>query len=251
MALRTRPGRPRTSATPAPDPVSAAAEVASRLAARYLASYRHLASNPLGRIAVWLALAQLWLFLLVNLWMMFHMGWYYIAHAQAPGMLYDFKIFYGAIFDWHACGSLYHVVAHLPFARAVDPNNNPPMAELAFVPLAHLPLVFAGGLFEAVGLAGFGLAITLLWRTFRAPRSWHLCGTALTLVVTGHPMRDALYLSNWALVIAALDVLAWWCLRTGRDRWAGVVLGCDCALKWQPGLLLLYCLATRRWANVR
>jgi hypothetical protein len=59
-----------------------------------------------------------------------------------------------------------------------------------------------------------------------------------------------LYLVNLGQVsqlIAFAFFLAWWALRRGRPRLAGVALGAACTLKLFPAILVLWLVLTRRW----
>ena len=174
-----------------------------------------------------------------------------IVHAPHTDALWDFKLFYSGVLDFFTGGSRYKPSAALPCPRtSTSPNNNSPVGSLIFLPLSRLPLPLAAALWEGGSLILLLLAITYIWREVAPPRQWRWRIVLLAGIYVSFPVVDALSLGTWGMLIAFLDVLAWYYIRKGAQRRAGILLGVALVLRWQPLTLLLYMIMQRRWRVV-
>ncbi len=174
-----------------------------------------------------------------------------ISGAPHSMALWDFKIFYSGDLDFFAGGSLYRPAAVLPFPRiSLSPNNNSPVGALIFLPFSRLPLPVAALVWESGSLLLLLVALGYMGRIIGYPRQWWRRALLLVCVYASFPITDALWLGTWGMVIAALEIMAWYCARQGAQRRAGIFLGIALALRWQPLVLLLYIIAQRRWRVV-
>ena len=129
-------------------------------------------------------------------------------------------------------------------------NAHPPPAVALFLPLTWLPypIVTFGWTLASVGL--LWLVTIRLIQALALPVDglWRWLG--LCLLVSWYPVWQHLHVGQWTIPLFALIVAAWLCLRTGRDGWAGVLIGLAILLKIYPVLLLGYPLLARRWRAI-
>jgi len=174
-----------------------------------------------------------------------------IIGASHSIALWDFKLFYSGDLDFFAGGSLYKPAAALSFPRiSISSNNNSPVGALIFLPFSRLPLPAAALVWEMGSLLLLLVALRYMGRILGYPRQRWQRALLLVCVYASFPITDALWLGTWGLVIAALDIMAWYCVRQGAPRRAGIFLGLALALRWQPLVILLYMIAQRRWRVV-
>lgn len=174
-----------------------------------------------------------------------------ISGAPHSIALWDFKLFYSGDLDFFAGGSLYRPAAVLPFPRIpISSNNNSPVGALVFLPFSRLPLPVAALVWESGSLLLLLVALGYMGRILGCPRQWWRRTLLLVCVYASFPITDALWLGTWGMVIAALDIMAWYCARRGAQRRAGLFLGVALALRWQPLVILFYMIVQRRWRVV-
>jgi alpha-1,2-mannosyltransferase len=129
-------------------------------------------------------------------------------------------------------------------------NAHPPPAVALFVPLTWLPYpaVTLGWTLASVGLLWLGTVRLIQTLALPVDGLWRWLG--LCLLVSWYPVWQHLHVGQWTIPLFALIVAAWLCLRTGRDGWAGVLIGLAILFKIYPVLLLGYLLLARRWRAV-
>ena len=128
---------------------------------------------------------------------------------------------------------------------------HPPLLILLHVP--PTALFSARGAALAADLLSLALYVVMLWLLCRAVLSGIDTRMVLLLAVAGlgwSPIVDTLRQGQSGLVIAAVLVSAWYCLRSDRPVAAGVFVGLAVCLKLYPGLLLVYLAARLRRALV-
>ncbi len=204
------------------------------------------------RLIKFLGLVFLWIILgTVFLLYTFHIIFWVTLSLPDWTRLYDFKVFYAGSRDFLFSGSLYHSSSvPLPYDRQPDLNNLSPPGALLFLPFSLLPFRLGAALWIVFSLALLYWGISFFWRVFPLPAEWHWRAVLLLFVFISFPVGDTLQLGTWGLVIAFLDFGAWYYARRGANKRAGILLGLAINLRWQPALLFLFFLVTRRWKVV-
>lgn len=140
----------------------------------------------------------------------------------------------------------------------VDPSGDPP--SYLYPPLLALVFTLLGPYHVAWWIwVGFSLlcwvgALALALTELRAPlsarlgeRGWPLLAAALLVFP---PLSAHFIWGQVGLLILICLTGSWWCLRRGREGWAGALLGLAIAVKLYPALIALPLLAGRRWRAV-
>ncbi len=123
----------------------------------------------------------------------------------------------------------------------------PPFAAVVFAPLAELPAVVTGLIWELATVAALAVAcvISLGLAGYQPQRL-----VVLAMVAAGfllEPVYHTLYLGQvnvFLLTLVLIDVS-----RMSRGRWAGVGTGLATAVKLVPGIFIVLFLVTRRWRD--
>ena len=128
-------------------------------------------------------------------------------------------------------------------------DSHPPFSVLLVLPFGLLPLRPSLETWSFVCLAAYLASGILLLRTLGWCRLW---GVALfvSLSALWNPLGVAIGTENFAQVLTFLLVLAWHLERTGKQRWAGIVLGGAALIKIWPIILFLPALKERRWNSI-
>jgi hypothetical protein len=126
---------------------------------------------------------------------------------------------------------------------------HPPMMTVLFA----LPVALVGvrGTCLAVNLLSLAAlgAVLFFLRLVLAPAMPVRVTLALAALILGwEPVIQVLREGQSGLLLSALLVLGWWCLRRGSAVWAGVAIGTATCLKLFPGLLLIYLFLRHRRA---
>lgn len=138
-------------------------------------------------------------------------------------------------------------------ARPRLPFTYPPFAAVLFVPLSHLPLRWAQGIWDlvnigAVGLLWFVSLLTLRPGLSRAEMArWSVVLAAPTAYLL-EPLRSAIWAGNVPILLAIAIVYDLRSLEEGHRRRLpqGVLLGLTAAIKLTPLIFIPYLLATRQ-----
>ena len=132
----------------------------------------------------------------------------------------------------------------------IEVNAHPPTSVLLVLPLAALSYPDATLVWNLLSLIALGASCLILIRQLRlAATPWCLIPVVTVLLVCS-PFRQQMGQGQWNLILLLLLVGVWACARSGRDVWAGVLLGLAMTIKLVPGFLLLYFLLGRRWRVV-
>lgn len=129
------------------------------------------------------------------------------------------------------------------------PFTYPPLAAIAFVPLAVLPLGLGKIVFTLVSVAALAVTLRLVLARLRpdmgARASWTVTAVAVAVALQLEPVRETISFGQINLVLMALvaaDVL------TKKPKWPrGLLIGLAAAIKLTPGAFLLLFLLQRDW----
>jgi len=192
-------------------------------------------------------------------------AWYAIGMFGRPYNFFDMRIYHGAIMWWANGGDLYAFIA----PETTLGFTYPPFAGLTMLPMAVVPMITAGWLNVAFGIAALTVVLAVLLGPIADrcgwPR-WFTVGLAVPLAVAIEPSRETLgygqvNLLLFGLIIADLVALRWRAaptphrLATGGPLrriffsgiWAGAGIGLASSIKLTPALFIVYLLITRQW----
>jgi hypothetical protein len=178
-------------------------------------------------------------------------------------ILFDLKIYHGAMVWWASGGDLYRFIA----PGMTLGYTYPPFAGLAMLPMAALSTTAAGWANFLLNLAALGFITTVLVGPVARRHGWPVwfaVGVVVPVAAATEPVRETLGFGQINLILAALVVLDLVGLRRrsraaregapqGRLRfwraggWAGAGIGLATAVKLTPALFILYLLVTRQW----
>ena len=134
----------------------------------------------------------------------------------------------------------------LPHVETVY-NGHPPTSVLLALPFVWTDYVHATQLWGWLSLGALGLSLAI----FLSEMKWSLTIEQWMLVLMGLTFWPPLWLhigyGQFGLVILLLITLAWRAARTGRDAYAGCLIGLAAAIKIFPAFLFLYFILRRRW----
>lgn len=129
-------------------------------------------------------------------------------------------------------------------------NAHPPTSILLALPFALLPYPDATLAWNLVSLLAFVVTLWLVLRTLGfEPAGW-LIFPAIVLLLIANPLRQQVNQGQLNLVLLLLLTGIWIADRSGRLRWAGLLLGAATAIKLFPGFLFLYFILRKRWTVV-
>lgn len=124
--------------------------------------------------------------------------------------------------------------------------GHPPTTAFWFLPFATLSV---NGMSTGVGIIVLGmLLVQLLIISYELalPRPLLFASTWYALTVPTPWLFWHVSLAQVSVPIAFFVVIAWYCLRHRKEVWAGASLGLAASLKFFPGVLMLFLLATGR-----
>ncbi|HEY1760235.1 MAG TPA: glycosyltransferase family 87 protein [Bryobacteraceae bacterium] len=101
---------------------------------------------------------------------------------------------------------------------------------------------------SVLSLAALGVVLFLLRQAFAPAMQGRMLLAFVAIILGWGPMISLFRQGQSGLVLSALMVLGWWCLRVKREAWAGIAIGVATCLKLYPGLLLVYFLLRHRRA---
>ena len=156
----------------------------------------------------------------------------------------DFSIWLNAARRWIHTGVLYQIktVADNPFAV----YKRPPFYILLFTPFIAMADMTVLNYFRVINIGLFLLTL-LLWMAIIKPQArWWWVG-ALVLLANYQPLYDSVMFGQTDVVLLFGFTLAFWCTRTNRDGWAGVVIAFLTSLKIYPIIILAFFVIKRRW----
>jgi hypothetical protein len=129
-------------------------------------------------------------------------------------------------------------------------NAHPPTSVLLALPFALLDYPNATLSWNLISLAALAVSMWLIGRGLGLkPEPW-LILPAIALLLICNPLRQQVNQGQLNLVLLLLFTMIWIAESSGRQRWAGVLLGTATAIKLFPGFLFLYFLLRRRWTTV-
>jgi alpha-1,2-mannosyltransferase len=132
----------------------------------------------------------------------------------------------------------------------VEWNAHPPTSVLLGLPLAWLDYPDAVLVWNLVSLAALLASVCLIVQALKVPFSIWSIVPIVTLLFLCYPLREHLIEGQINLVLLLLLTGTWVAERSGRDVWAGILLGTATAIKLFPALLLLYFVLRRQWRTV-
>jgi hypothetical protein len=124
--------------------------------------------------------------------------------------------------------------------------GHPPTTAFWFLPFAPLSL---NGMSTGLGIIVLGMLfaqLVIICRELALPRPVLLASTWYAFTVPTPWFFWHVSLAQVSVPIAFFLVVAWSCLRHGRDAWAGASLGLAASFKFFPGVLILFLLVTGR-----
>lgn len=122
----------------------------------------------------------------------------------------------------------------------------PPTTAFWFLPFAMLSL---NGMSTGLGIIALGMLfvqLLIICRELALPRPLLFASTWYALTVPTPWFFWHVSLAQVSVPIAFFVMIAWYCLRHGKDVWGGVSLGFAASFKFFPGVLMLFLLATGR-----
>jgi hypothetical protein len=125
--------------------------------------------------------------------------------------------------------------------------GHPPTAPFWYLPLAIFEKPVVAELSSVLLLLLLPLHAFLCARELRFPVPLATALLTFSAVVSTAWLKYHYEVIQYSEPIAFLYVLAWLCLRRGRDLYAGACLGVALTLKLFPGLLLVFLLLARRF----
>jgi hypothetical protein len=132
--------------------------------------------------------------------------------------------------------------------RAAIPNlGHPPTTPAWFLPLWKYEPRTIHGVVGHLVLAMLLVMMILLASELGAPVPLATAVLAFAFVVSQTWMQYHLAMIQIGTPCALLYVLSWYFLRRGRELAGGAMMGLALTLKFFPGLLMVFFLATRRW----
>lgn len=157
------------------------------------------------------------------------------ARGQLAGS--DAYAYWTAVHRWLSGTDIYHVVPglYVPPTEGALPYAYPPWSLYLFLPWALLPWDVAWVLWRAANIGLF--AVSVAWAYQRRP-----LGTAVFVTLLGPSLAANLDTGNINVIIALGIWVAW----LGRDRLGGTLWALGTALKWLPGVLLVF-MPRRAW----
>jgi len=135
------------------------------------------------------------------------------------------------------------------YTHPIPTATNPPLLVAIFAPLALLPPIAAFWTWVILEMFCLGWILMLTWRLsadrLSLPAKWLACG----VVIASAPVYWHFFFSQCQLLIAAIILLAYWCLRNGRPVSACVAVTTTVWLKLFPVVLLPWFLwrSSREW----
>ena len=149
----------------------------------------------------------------------------------------DAFAYWTGVHRWLSGGDIYEVVPglYVPPTEGALPYAYAPWSLYLFLPWALLPWDVAWVAWRAANIGLFALSVA--WAYERRP-----LGTALLVALLAPSLAANLDTGNINVFIALGVWVAW----LGRDRLGGVLWAIGAALKWMPGLLLVF-LPRRSW----
>jgi hypothetical protein len=119
----------------------------------------------------------------------------------------------------------------------------PPAMMFVMLPFATVPFSIAKVGWLAFSLFAIGWGMWLVRRTIRSHLLATLCMMFLVLIF--QPVRNTLDLGQVNTVMFVLLALYYALYRNGKDAYAGLVLGLATAIRFHPGLVIVYLLWRR------
>jgi hypothetical protein len=157
------------------------------------------------------------------------------ARGQLAGS--DAFAYWTAVHRWLSGGDIYEVVPglYIPPTEGALPYAYPPWSLYIFLPWALLPWDIAWVLWRATNVLLFGLSVA--WAYQRRP-----LGTAVLVALLAPSLAANLDTGNINVFIALGIWVAW----LGRERLGGALWALGTALKWLPGMLIIF-VPRRSW----
>jgi hypothetical protein len=124
--------------------------------------------------------------------------------------------------------------------------GHPPTTAFWFLPFAPLSL---NGMSTGLGIIVLGMLfvqLLIICRELSLPRPMLFASMWYALTVPTPWFFWHVSLAQVSVPIAFFVVIAWYCLRHGKDVWAGASLGLAASLKFFPGVLILFLVVTGR-----
>src|SRR6266404_8352036 len=123
------------------------------------------------------------------------------------------------------------------YTHPIPTATNPPLLVAIFAPLALLPPIAAFWTWVILEIFCLGWILMLTWRLsadrLSLPVRWLACGA----VIASAPVYWHFFFSQCQLLIAAIILLAYWCLRNGRPVRACVAITTTVWLTLFPAVL--------------
>jgi alpha-1,2-mannosyltransferase len=134
----------------------------------------------------------------------------------------------------------------MPFVK----NAHPPTSVLLALPFAFLNYPNATLTWNLISLVALAVSMWIIGRGLDLkPESWTIL-PAIALLLICNPLRQQVNQGQINLILLLLLSGVWIADNTGRERWAGVLLGAVTAIKLFPGFIFLYFILRRRWTTV-
>jgi len=119
----------------------------------------------------------------------------------------------------------------------------PPAMMFVMLPFSLLPFAVAKLIWLACSICAIGLGMWLVGRAIQSSPLTALCMAFLALIF--HPVRNTVDLGQVNALLFVLVAAFFFLYRSGRDVWAGLVLGVATAIRFHPALLIAYLLWRR------
>jgi hypothetical protein len=132
----------------------------------------------------------------------------------------------------------------------VGVNAHPPSSVLLALPLTGLDFDTALVVWNTLSLGFLAASLGLIARGLRCPSSPTLYFSFLAMLLLCSPLWVQVHHGQLNLVLLLLITAAWSAERSGRSRWAGILLALATVIKLYPAFLLAYFAVRRRTALV-
>jgi hypothetical protein len=137
------------------------------------------------------------------------------------------------------------------YTHPIPTATNPPLLVAIFAPFAHLSPAAAFWAWVMLEVFSLGCVLALTWRLLADRLSRPMGCLVCAAVISSAPVYWHFFFSQCQILIAAIILLAYWCLRNGRPLSACVAVTTTVWLKLFPVVLVPWFLwrCSRKWST--
>jgi hypothetical protein len=162
------------------------------------------------------------------------------------GSLYDH---HPHLFDIVPPGEFTYTARKIGFAGFLHPYVHIPLAAFLVRPLISIPYKSAAQLLLLLNVLALTVSFYFMVKLFCGEYRLLCFGLAGLAVVYYYPLRYSVSLGQTSPLVFLGIVMLYYLAKSGRETWAGVILGGIISLKITPLLLVPFFMARRKWAT--